>query len=508
MNHPPASAQMIGTVLSDRYRLEAKLGSGGMSTVYLARDEVLDRPVAVKLMHQEMTQHEDQLERFNQEARAVAKLSNPNIVAVIDAGEDGGRPYIVLEYVQGETLKQRISRVGALEVTEALAYGVEVAQGLSVAHEREMVHRDVKPQNVLIDATGRAKLTDFGISRQLNDEGVTATGKVIGTTDYVAPEQAMGKDVDPRSDIYSLGIVLYEMLTGDVPFEADNQIGVAMKHVNEELPDVQLKRPDISAASARVVDMATAKNPEDRYESINDMAADLQAALEVEAIRAGGTTGEATSVLDAVPGPNRQLATKKSSPWPAVLMLVIALVITAGTAYLISRGDTGGGGGAGAVEGGAGAGAVDGGNQIELVGSSDYDPEGDDVEHPEEAQFAIDSDPTSSSWTSETYRTQTFEPKSGVGLWVDAGEPVAGSAMEVLTPTPGWTLEVYGTNDPIPDDVSEWTSLALVPEMSARQRVELITADEQYQYYLLWATTPGETEDGFGIAISDVKLFD
>jgi serine/threonine-protein kinase len=503
MNHPPASAQMIGTVLSDRYRLEAKLGSGGMSTVYLARDEVLDRPVAVKLMHQEMTEHEDQLERFNQEARAVAKLSNPNIVAVIDAGEDGGRPYIVFEYVQGETLKQRISRVGALEATEALAYGVEVAQGLSVAHEREMVHRDVKPQNVLIDATGRAKLTDFGISRQLNDEGITATGKVLGTTDYVAPEQAMGKDVDTRSDIYSLGIVLYEMLTGDVPFEAENQIGVAMKHVNEELPDVQVRRPDISAASARVVDMATAKNPDDRYQTIDDMADDLQAALEVEAIRAGGATGEATSVLEAVPMPSRRLPSKQNSPWPAVVMLVIALVIAAGTAFVISQGGTGGGG-AGAGSGAAGA----GGNQVELSGSSDYDPEGDGTEHPEEAPFAIDEDATASVWTSETYQTATFEPKSGVGLWVDAGRPVSATALEILTPTPGWTLEVYGSNDPVPEEVADWTSLALVPQVSERQRVELITAGEQYQYYLVWATNPAETEDGYGVAISDVKLFE
>lgn len=361
---------MIGTVLSDRYRLEAKLGSGGMSTVYLARDEVLDRPVAVKLMHREMTEQPDQLERFNQEARAVAKLSNPNVVAVIDAGEDQGRPYIVLEYVQGETLKQRIARVGALDATEALAYGLEVAQGLGVAHERNMVHRDVKPQNVLIDSTGRAKLTDFGIARELNDEGVTATGRVIGTTDYVAPEQAMGKEVDPRSDIYSLGIVLYEMLTGDVPFEADNQIGVAMKHVNEELPDVQVIRPDISAASARVVDRATAKNPDDRYQTIEEMIDDLQAALEVEAIRAGGTTGEATSVLDAVAPPRRQIPTSKTSPWPAVLMLLVALVIAAGTAYFISRGDTGGGGGGGAGGGGSNE------TQIALVGASDYDPQG------------------------------------------------------------------------------------------------------------------------------------
>ena len=379
MNQPPSSAQMIGTILSDRYRLEAKLGSGGMSTVYLARDEVLDRPVAVKLMHREMTEQSDQLERFNQEARAVAKLSNPNVVAVIDAGEDNGRPYIVFEYVQGETLKQRISRIGALDATEALAYAVEVAQGLAVAHERRMVHRDVKPQNVLIDSTGMAKLTDFGISRQLSEEGVTEEGRVVGTTDYVAPEQAMGKEVDPRSDIYSLGVVLFEMFTGDVPFEAENQIGVAMKHVNEELPDVQMIRPDLSAASALVVEKSTTKNPEDRYETIEDMILDLQAALEVEAIRAGGTSGEATSVLQAVPEPRRQIQAKKNSPWPAVVMLLVALVIAAGTAYFISRGDTGGGGG-----GGGGGGPSSSANQIPLESATDFDPDGDATEHAEE----------------------------------------------------------------------------------------------------------------------------
>ncbi|MCB0858821.1 MAG: serine/threonine protein kinase [Solirubrobacterales bacterium] len=492
---------MIGTVLSDRYRLEAKLGSGGMSTVYLARDEVLDRPVAVKLMHREMTEQPDQLERFNQEARAVAKLSNPNVVAVIDAGEDQGRPYIVLEYVQGETLKQRIARVGALDATEALAYGLEVAQGLGVAHERNMVHRDVKPQNVLIDSTGRAKLTDFGIARELNDEGVTATGRVIGTTDYVAPEQAMGKDVDPRSDIYSLGIVLYEMLTGDVPFEADNQIGVAMKHVNEELPDVQVIRPDISAASARVVDRSTAKNPDDRYQTIDEMAEDLQAALEVEAIRAGGTTGEATSVLDAVAPPRRQIPTSRTSPWPAVIMLLVALVIAAGTAYFISRGDTGGGGGGGAGGGGSSE------TQISLVGAADYDPQGDDEEHSEEIDFAIDDDRSASAWTTETYETDSLGDKSGVGLYVDTGEPVEATEMEVRTPTPGWTLEVYGTNDPIPDDVSGWTRLAQVPDVAEQQQIDLITAGVKYQYYLLWITDPAEIDSGFGVAISDIRLF-
>ena len=495
---------MIGTVLSDRYRLEAKLGSGGMSTVYLARDEVLDRPVAVKLMHREMTEQPDQLERFNQEARAVAKLSNPNVVAVIDAGEDNGRPYIVLEYVQGETLKQRISRVGALDATEALAYALEVAQGLAVAHEREMVHRDVKPQNVLIDSTGRAKLTDFGISRQLKEEGVTATGKVIGTTDYVAPEQAMGKDIDPRSDIYSLGIVLYEMLTGDVPFEAENQIGVAMQHVNVPLPDVQVLRPDISAASARVVEKSTEKDPEDRYATIEDMGADLQAALEVEAIRAGGTTGEATSVLDAVPPPRRQLPTRQGSPWPAVIMLLVALVIAAGTAWYISSGQAPGGGGGGGAGGGGNNEPT--GTEISLVSATDFDPEGDE-EHPEETGFAIDSD-DDTAWTTETYEASTLSDKTGVGLYVDAGELVAATSMQVQTSTPGWTLEVYGANDPVPEDLSGWTGLAQVDEVSDTQEVDLITAGAEYQYYLLWITEPVEIDSGFGVAITDVQLFD
>ena len=272
-----------------------------------------------------MSEQPDQLERFRQEARAVAKLSHPNVVAVIDAGEDGGHPYIVFEYVEGETLKQRIARVGALDTQEALAYAIEIARGLTVAHARNMVHRDIKPQNVLIDAEGRAKLTDFGISRQLEQDGMTATGRVLGTTDYVAPEQAMGHPVDIRSDIYSLGVVLYEMLIGQVPFHADSQVGVAMKHVNEELPDVQQRRPELSAAAALVVERATAKDPAERYQEVGEMIDDLSTALEVEAARAGSTTGEATSVLDAVPPPKRKLSGRGRWSWVAIVVLVLVV---------------------------------------------------------------------------------------------------------------------------------------------------------------------------------------
>ena len=309
------SSSMIGTVLSGRYRLEAKLGSGGMSTVYLASDDTLDRPVAVKVMHREMSEQEDQLQRFRQEARAVAKLTHPNVVSVIDAGEDGGYPYIVFEYVKGETLKQRIGRVGALDTQEAIAYAIEVARGLGVAHARNMVHRDIKPQNVLIDEEGRAKLTDFGISRQLEQDGVTATGRVLGTTDYVAPEQAMGKGVDPRSDIYSLGVVLYEMLVGQVPFHADSQVGVAMKHVNEELPDVQRRRPEASAAVALVVERATAKDPAERYQTIGEMIDDLE-----DRARGGGGTGGVDHRRGDQRARRGAAAAAKALQWSALVM--------------------------------------------------------------------------------------------------------------------------------------------------------------------------------------------
>jgi len=278
---------MIGTQLSGRYRLESKLGSGGMSTVYLAVDETLHRQVAIKVLHREISDQPDQLERFRREARAAASLSHPNLVAVIDAGEDEGHPYIVFEYVPGETLKKRIDADGRLGLDEAAAYAIEIGRGLACAHGARLIHRDVKPQNVLIDAEGRAKITDFGIARSLEVHGLTATGRVLGTTDYVSPEQAMGKPVDARTDVYSLGIVLYEMLTGDVPFHAETQVGVAMKHVNEAVPDVQRKRPETSAALAAALERAVAKDPGDRYPGMSSFLAELEGALEVEVARAG-----------------------------------------------------------------------------------------------------------------------------------------------------------------------------------------------------------------------------
>src|SRR5258708_4992740 len=276
---------MVGTTLSGRYRLEARIGSGGMSTVYRALDETLQRQVAIKLMNREVASDSDLLERFRREARAVAQLSHPHIVGVIDAGEDEGRPYIVFEYVEGETLKERIRRVGRLPIAEAVAYAIEIARALGAANARHLVHRDVKPQNVLIDEEGSAKVTDFGIARTLEEEGLTADGRVIGTTDYVSPEQALGQPVTGQSDLYSLGIVLYEMLVGEVPYKGENQVAVAMKHVREVLPDVQSQRPEVSAALAAVVDRATAKRQQDRNTANAELITNLETVIAIETSR-------------------------------------------------------------------------------------------------------------------------------------------------------------------------------------------------------------------------------
>src|SRR5436309_7985697 len=334
-------ATLVGTQLSGRYRLDEKIGAGGMSTVYRARDMTLERDVAVKLMHREIAADSDHLERFRREARAVAQLSHPYLVSVIDAGEDEGRPYIVFEYVERETLTDRIRRMGRLPVAEAVAYAVEIARALAYAHQRHIVHRDVKPQNVLIDAEGSAKVTDFGIARSLDQEGLTADGRVLGTTDYVSPEQALGHVVTGQSDIYSLGIALFEMLTGDVPFRGESQVAVAMRHVREELPDVQRLRPEVSASLAAVGDRATGKALQRRYLDASSLVADLEDVLAVETARAGQATGEATTVLRTLPGEKRRRLPLRARVAPALAAALLVLAAAAVVVIIVlARGQT------------------------------------------------------------------------------------------------------------------------------------------------------------------------
>jgi serine/threonine-protein kinase len=448
-------------------------------------------------MHREMSDQPDQLERFRREARAVAQLSHPNVVSVIDAGEDGGHPYIVFEYVEGETLKQRIDRLGRLPVVEAAAYGIEVGRGLAAAHAQRLIHRDVKPQNVLIDPEGRAKVTDFGIARSLESDGLTKTGRVLGTTDYVAPEQAMGQAVDARCDIYSLGVLLYEMLTGEVPFRADTLVGVAMKHVNEQMPDVQERCPGISSALAAVVERATAKEPKKRYPEMVAMLADLEGALEVEVARGGGAHGEATNVLDAIPAGRRLLTPRRVSAAGIVLVLVavtVALLIAALTGN--DEPST--------------AGEAPQGGTIKLVDAQSFDPQGDGEENDTELDFAIDANPDT-TWTTDSYQVspvieESISGKEGVGLVVDAGEPVTGRNLTIRSDTGGWKMEVYGAPSGPPTTLEGWGSpIGEGPNMSTEQTVEL-EATESSRYYLIWITEVASSDNGYNVAIGDVEL--
>jgi eukaryotic-like serine/threonine-protein kinase len=501
---------MLGTLLGGRYRLDAQIGRGGMSTVYRAFDTVLERPIAIKLMHREIATDSDQLERFRREARSVARLNHPHIVTVIDAGEEPspesalddqgtlgggvGTPFIVLEYVEGETLKALIRREGPLEITSAIAYAIEIARALGAAHERLIVHRDVKPQNVLIGVEGSAKITDFGIARTLTEEGLTMDGRVLGTTDYVSPEQALGQSVTGQSDLYSLGIVLYEMLTGTVPFTGESPVAVAMKHVREDVPDVQLARPEVSAATASVVDRATAKDLARRYPDAASMLVDLEEALAIEASRAGQATGEVTTVLRTLPGPaRRRLPWRMRHParWAGSLALLAALVAI-GLAILANHTHRGVATDADAP---AGLTAV----PLAQTAAHDYNPFGTGPENREKDQSAVDGDPNT-SWSTEQYYDGTLKKAggTGVGLYVDAAPDVAAKQIEIQTPTPGFAALLYVANHidlSLPYEASTplnargWRGpVGEDPDVHNGAHIQLNLGGARYRYYLVWIT--------------------
>src|SRR4051812_7239638 len=269
---------VVGDLVADRYELEELVGTGGMSSVFRAHDRMLDRKVALKVLHEQYTEDEEYVERFRREARSVAQLSHPNIVTVIDRGEADGRQFIVFEYVDGENLKGVVNSGGALPVETAVMLAHQIARALAFAHEHGLVHRDVKPQNVLLNGDGSAKVTDFGIARSLDvQHGMTQTGTVLGTSDYIAPEQAQGQSVGERTDVYSLGVVLYELVTGELPFRGDNFVAIAMKHINELPPRASASRPDVPQRLDDAIAIALAKDPNARFARMDDFRRELQA---------------------------------------------------------------------------------------------------------------------------------------------------------------------------------------------------------------------------------------
>lgn len=266
-----------GVILSERYEIIARIGSGGMADVYKAQDHKLNRLVAIKVMKAEFREDTGFVQRFQKEAQAAAKLSHPNVVNVYDVGEDRGLYYIVMELVEGITLKNYIQKKGKLSVKEATSIAIQVSLGLEAAHNRGIIHRDVKPQNIMISTDGKVKLSDFGIAKAMNSNTITAN--VMGSVHYSSPEQVRGGISDAKSDIYSLGITMYEMVTGRVPFDGDSTVSIAIKHLQEEMVSPSRYTPDLPYSLEQIILKCTQKNPERRYHNVGELIEDLKHSL-------------------------------------------------------------------------------------------------------------------------------------------------------------------------------------------------------------------------------------
>jgi serine/threonine-protein kinase len=455
-------------VIAGRFELVDLIGKGGMSSVYKAHDRLLDRIVAIKILHPHYTQDEEYVERFRREARSVAQLSHPNIVTVIDRGEDEGRQYIVFECVEGENLKQLVQRTGPLPVREALLLALQMARALSFAHTRGLVHRDVKPQNVLLNAEGQAKMTDFGIAREVDVQGVTITGTVLGTSEYIAPEQARGQQVDAQTDVYSLGVVLYELLTGSVPYDGDNFVTVALRHVNEPVPNVLELRPEVPARLAMAVERAMAKNPDDRFDSMDELVGELETCLaELDPI-----SEEATMIARRPAGRAERRRGRRRHRlgvlWP--IAAVLAVLAVAGLAAFLALELT---------NGGSNSPQAAPGPPIHLTGIGAYDPEGGDGEHDDEAGRATDGD-LSTYWPTESYTSGLN--KSGVGVVLDAGREVEPKTMTVTSDRGGFTAEIRAGNSP----QGPFEKVSDSGAVESRRRFTL--TDAKGRYFVVWIT--------------------
>ncbi len=269
-----------GTKINDRYSIIRTLGEGGMANVYLAYDTILDRNVAVKVLRGDLASDEKFVRRFQREALSASNLYHPNIVQIYDFDQEDGQYYIVMEYVEGKTLKQLLKRRGSLTITEVIDIMSQLTDGMAHAHDSYIIHRDIKPQNIMILDNGMIKITDFGIAMALNSTQLTQTNSVMGSVHYLPPEQAAGRGSTIRSDIYSMGILMYELLTGSVPYKGDNAVEIALKHLKEPLPSIREKLPELPQSIENIILKATAKNPQNRYKDAREMHQDIITAMD------------------------------------------------------------------------------------------------------------------------------------------------------------------------------------------------------------------------------------
>lgn len=468
-----------GMLVAGRYRLDVIRAHGGMADVWRAHDTQLDRTVAVKLLKPSLATESTVAERFRREAKAAAGLTHPNIVTVYDAVEDHGRQAVIMEYVEGRSLRETLDNKGRLSPALTVRIGKAVCAALEEAHRKDVIHRDVKPGNVLIETEQvHVKLTDFGIAKALGEAGddLTSENIMMGTAKYLAPEQVLGDELDGRSDIYSLGLVLYECLVGKVPFLGSSDTETALARLKKRPEPITSIRPDVSQGLADVIHRMMERRPEDRYSTSAEARLALHAAP-VE--RAGGdrtptpgkvirprtgNTPPSGTTRDPSPVPARAAGTSRSAaprrplsthgwkPTPALVGGVIAALLVLGV--VIAKMSGGSSGTPAASSSAISSPDTMYTGPVSITGVHSFDPEGDDgSENDDQLTNVTDGDP-STLWTTSCYKSSTFGSKTGVGLMVQLNESVL-AQISVDMAESGWSARVYSSND-AGATASEW----------------------------------------------------
>ncbi|HEX2266958.1 MAG TPA: protein kinase [Actinomycetota bacterium] len=428
--------------LAGRYVLEERIAPGGMATVWRGHDDVLARTVAIKCLRDELARDPDFAARFQREAINAARLNHPNIISIFDTGVDDGVYFIVMEYFPGRNFRQLLSESGPLDPQRAAALILPVISALGFAHQNEVIHRDVKPANILVADDGRVKVADFGIAKAAFTQGdLTTTGTVLGTVQYLSPEQVEEGDLDGRSDLYSVGVVLYEMVAGRVPFVADNHVATAMMRLTQDPVPPSALRAGIPRELDSVIMRAMARRPEERFSSAESMGAALErfaGAGDLSATRPVPVT--TVQEAPSAPAPSRSSTFRAWMLVPLVLLVLGALVIAGGLA--IGRLELGGPLGV-RVAPTASPRTESRSQQIRVVSAEAFDPDpGDGRENSEDTGFAVDGE-LDTSWETERYDSEALGAlKDGVGLWLDLGRTVRVQEVSIESSISGWTFEL------------------------------------------------------------------
>lgn len=483
----------VDDVLAGRYELSAPIATGGMSTVWRARDQILARTVAVKVLHDHLAQDDAFLERFRREAVAAAGLTHPHVVSIYDTGEFSSAHsmchYIVMEHCGGGTLAALLKSSGPFPSERVVGVGSTICDALGYAHSKGIVHRDVKPANVLIGDDELLKVGDFGIAKAISAKGdITTTGKILGTVAYISPEYATDQELDARSDIYSLGIVLYELTTGKPPFNEATSVATAMCHINDVPPPLSNMRAGIPRSLESVVMKALEKDPDKRFVSADEMK---------EALEAVAPRSERVTALHRAPRPvpgDQSSSFKSESRWIGpVIGLIVGAVILAAIAAALFDGDPTG-------DRGTNPDAVAGSEAIRVQAVEDFDPRGDGTEDAGGLGDVIDGNPAT-AWKTDTYQQPLDFYKPGVGVLLDLGRASDVARVEI-TATAGLDLELLA-GESKPNDEDDLDSVDNASDISGRAVFEPNTTA---RYWVVWITDlPG---GGGGTAeIAEVKLF-